>query len=255
MRIIEQTGGGLFGLYDRELYNSLPPVVPADREFSQRPDTGRFFELAGQLICEFDLETYVGVCLLHKHNFVDTDEIMVESLEILEEGKPALVMALTKDGESSDFIPVNWKLGQSASERVFYPLEHSNIEAAKTGHAQLVAQPEFLSRFRSLLIEFGYEDVIGLTLLRVQSLDRKADEHLVERSHPNRIANVVTVEAQPPDAATAFIKTNWSFRKNMIDAAGRCEVSCEVVTVCRPDDDKHIEEKGHDKFHISGQKV
>jgi hypothetical protein len=244
--------------FDPMLYSALPPVIPADQAFSKRTDSELFFKRVAELVCRFDLEAYVGVCLLHQHNPVAADELMVEALECLDDGRPALVMALTKTGEASEFVPVVWKLQEVSGQHRFIPLEHSRQAQAKAGYQRLLEEQLFLSEFSSLLLEFDYQDTIGLTVLRIKSLSREAGDQLVERTHAGRVANVVTAEQPTEDSLKNLIVTNWSFVKRMAGTAGKCEVgACEPTTTCSVFCDAsaehnqgHLEEAGHEAPHI-----
>jgi hypothetical protein len=236
--------------FDPMLYNALPPVIPANQAFSKRPDSGLFFERAAELVCRFDLEAYVGVCLLHQHNPIAADELMVESLECLDDGRPALVMALTKTDEASEFVPVVWKLQEVSGQHRFIPLEYSRQAQAKGGYQRLLENQLFLSEFSCLLLEFDYQDTIGLTVLRIESLPRETGDQLVERTHAERVANVVTAEQQTEESLKNLIVTNWSFVKRMAGTAGTCEAgACTATVMCAVLCDSTTEDhnKTHDK--------
>lgn len=227
--------------FDPALYNALPPVVSADKTFSEKTDAGLFFESAAELVCRFDLEKYIGVCLLHNHNKLEDGEVMVESFEYLGDGRPALVMALTKSPESREIVPVVWKLQKVSGKHRFIPLEHATQEQAKVGYQRLVENQTFLSEFKSLLLEFDYQDIIGLTILRDDVLPKKADEHLVERIHAKRVANVVTAEQRTDETPDNFVVTNWFFVKRMANAGSECVKGvCESSRLCKTEQGDHV---------------
>lgn len=227
------------------VYNSLPLIGEADQLLNGQTDLEDFFRAAGELICKFDLESHVGIGLLHKHNTVGRNQLMVENPEEIRPGKPALVMALTEEETGEDYVPVLWKLQGTDQQASFVALEHSRCAEAHAGHRLLVNRPEFLAEFRKLLLDFGYESILGLTIMRVQSLRRKAGETYIERSHPARVANVMTASTQTKEQATRLIRTSWSFRKGAT-VNGALMTKCEAMTQCEEPAEPglpHIEEK------------
>ena len=234
-----------FQPFQHTVYNNLPLIGEADQLLNVHTDLDEFFQAAGELICRFNLESHVGIGLLHKHNAVGQDQLMVEDPEDIRPGKPALVMALTEKSTAGNYVPVLWKLEGTNQQAGFVALEHSRCEAAHTGHNLLINCPEFLAEFRNLLLDFGYESILGLTIMRAQTLQRKAGETYIERSHPTRIANVMTASTQLKEQATRLIRTSWSFRKGT-GVNGALMTECEAMTKCEEPAEPglpHIEEK------------
>ncbi len=246
MAALKTTTQDFFTSFDPTLYNQLPLVGEADALLNGQKDLAEFFKTAGELICSFNLEAYIGVGLLHKHNSVGPDQLMVESVEEIRKDRPALIMELVPKAAGDDAVPVVWKLQNSKAISPFVPLEHSTCNEAKTGYAQLMNQPEFLEKFRSLLLDFGYESILGLTVMRVQALKKQPGESYIERSHPTRTANVMTSSTQLSNVSSKLLRTSWSFKKEA-GLNGALMTKCEATTNCEEPTEPggpHIEEPG-----------
>jgi hypothetical protein len=235
--------------FDPTVYNTLPSVIPADEALSEKGDSELFFNRAANLVCRFGLEAYVGVCLLHNHNSVGTDELMVESLESLGDGRPALVMALTKTREAGESVPAVWKLQEAAGQQLFVPLEYSTQEQARDGYQRLLENHLFLTEFSALLLEFDYQNIIGLTVLRSDALRRGPGDHLVERAYRGRIANIVTAEQRTEESRQNLVTTNWHFVKKMAEDETECTVWGECERSCHNKWDEDLQKFHHHEGH------
>ena len=246
MATLKRTAQNLFTSFDSTLYNELPLVGEADALLNGQKDLKKFFRAAGELICSFNLEAHIGVGLLHKHNSVGQDQLMVENIEEIRKDKPALIMELVSKTKANDAVPVVWRLQSSDATSSFVPLEHSTCNEAKAGYAQLMGEPEFLEKFRSLLLDFGYESILGLTVMRVQALKKLSGESYIERSHPTRTANVMTSTTQLSSVSSKLLRTSWSFKKE-VGLNGALMTKCEATTNCEEPTEPggpHIEEPG-----------
>ena len=229
MKAYEQST--LFGSFESEIYNSLADLEPANNTLLGKCDAEEFFEKAGNVICDYNLQGDVAICLLHKHNFTKENEIMLESRETIA-NKPALVMEpLVQEGITVDYTPVVWKF--SSKLGLFSPLEHTTESSVKTKYKNLMKNPAFLADFRDLLLKFNYEDIIGLSILRVTNLEKKEDEIYVERSHPTKIANVVMADYVPEAASNTLIQTNWSFEREWNELTSQNELACKIKKTCQ----------------------
>lgn len=248
MATLKTTAPDFFASFDPTLYNQLPLVGEADALLNGQKDLEKFFQAAGELICGFNLEAYIGVGLLHKHNSIGPNQLMVENIEEIRKDKPALIMELVTKAAGDNAVPVVWKLQNSQSTSPFVPLEYSTCDQAKTGYAQLMSQPEFLEKFRSLLLDFGYESILGLAVMRVQALKKLPGESYIERSHPTRTANVMTSSTQLSNVSSKLLRTSWSFKKE-VGLNGALMVKCEAPTLCEEPTEPggpHIEEPDTD---------
>lgn len=240
-------------IFNVELYNSLPTVGVADRILNQLDDREAFFKEIGTLIGEFDLEDHIGVCLLHNHNLVTNGHFMLEIFDKSSYSTPALVMQhIERAGETQQHVPVVFKV-EAGNELV--GLEYSTVELAKGNYEKLFQQSsEFLPRFCAVVTRFGYQNILGLSVLRVDALDREVGDILLERTDDQRIANIVTADKERPTKDARYIETIWHFEKTTQannpsrEMATTCLTECKYALKCA---NKCIFEEGgkHEGIH------
>lgn len=91
-------------------YNSLESVEEADRIFRSRANADEFLDRAGEILVRAGLDELVAVRLLHKHNDISANEIMLERFETSEEHGETVVTQRTSLGDADQVCtPCIWK--------------------------------------------------------------------------------------------------------------------------------------------------
>lgn len=238
-------------------YNGLMDVSTADRRLWSRQDREAFFQEAGTLICENGLQESVGLCLLHNHNAVAEGHIMVESFETDTYATPALVMAHTPRDQARQPVPVALKVGDGG----LLPLEYSSVDLAHRNYRLLQeAGEDFVAAFCDVVTRNGFEDLVGLSVLRVDALDRQPDEELVERTDSARVANVLRAHDTVEAPNINHVQTSWVFDKVEATAASNCVTKClaKCATKCEAPnspEEPHLEEHLGQEHEGSGSHI
>ena len=201
---------------------------------------------------KYDLQESIGLCLLHHHNAVEDDHIMVESFEADSYATPALVMARIPQQQAQDYVPVALKV----SDRALMPLEYSAVDLAHRNYRRLGEVGNgFVADFCNIVTRHGFEDLVGLSVLRLDVLDRRPGEELIERTDYRRVANVMRAHDTEEREGVNHVQTSWKFDKlassskpspkspygeeQGSNAATSCVTKCEAPS---DPDDPHIEE-------------
>ncbi|HEX6095385.1 MAG TPA: hypothetical protein VF432_03590 [Thermoanaerobaculia bacterium] len=192
------------------LYNRLPDVRDADVAFQTARDRDAFLGEIGDLICGHGLELYVGVSLLHKHNPVSDDQLMVEVFDEITYQRPALMMQRMASDIAPGHVPVVFRVADDDDALV--PMEHSAVEPARDAYTELARRmATFLPPFCATVRKYRYEDLIGLYIVRESLLPVAEGERLIERIDGERAANVTSAEIPPTEAGSRLIPTTWWF--------------------------------------------
>ena len=90
-------------------YNNLPTVFEAN-EYLNKHNTKQIFYELFEIIKKYNLENTVGVRLLHKHNDISSNEIMLEKSNFDEDGFALITQATTISEELTDesYVPNSW---------------------------------------------------------------------------------------------------------------------------------------------------
>lgn len=210
-----------------DIYNALPNVEYADQERQSRVSFANFLDDFAQIVVEAGLAEIAGPFLLHRHFLVSGDIAVVERLEVLGDGRPALVAQ--PRSMSAEAVPVRWQWRSETAQ--FHPLEYCTDPVAVSSARSLSQNADFLSTVGQLLESHELHDLIGLAVL-TRSLDlEEADSRYSERTFDGM--SVVTVEnssSRPPGIATA-----WAAYPN--DGVGAkpqtlCYVRCDCAVGC-----------------------
>lgn len=172
-------------------------------------------EKLGEVIRTFGFERHLGVCLLHKHFDLASDEVLVERIE----SKSSII----KPGPLSmkrDALPYMWCLANfDDNTKRWVPLEFAVRQSVEQEHLEFVAglssADEFFQALTDILVTFGIQNVFGISLHHRSRIDFDRSEQLLLEtdSHSERymlIEPVRRVRATQPD----WTQTLWRFPKH-----------------------------------------
>lgn len=235
------------------IYNHLPNVELADTMLSA---AGRVQVLSklSKLIVQYGLEETIGIRLLHKHNLIDENEIMLEREERDSSGRPCLTThaIAQKDVVGGPKIANSWR----TSDNRAVPIEFSVDPLVASCWRDEIVQ--LLKQFGVLTSKLYVSGFMGPAIL-----PRKFySEHrpvfpaiLLERTDRSRRANVVQYEPLDALKQINFIETTWKVQTNF--AGGHeflqgCSTycakgACVPISACVRDDDGHTPESTHDE--------
>jgi cyclophilin family peptidyl-prolyl cis-trans isomerase len=224
------------------IYNQLLDVNKADQLLWAREGQKAFFDKAGALICRHNLEDNIGLCLLHNHNEVEDDHMMVEIYDADTYPTPALVMAHVPDGKTVQKVPVAMQVRAGK----LIPLEHSTVPSAVENFIALEkAGSTFTDAFCEVVTHQGFQDLVGLAVLRTGALGGDPGEEYYERIDPVRVANVLRIQDTDIDPNIRFVQTSWKFSQDGTGSATKCKPDTHCEAQPNPDD-PHLEYKDHE---------
>lgn len=235
--------------FSPSVYNSLPAVYDADEVLNAKPERAAFFQEVGDLICRHELDAFVGVSLLHKHNDVGEGQIMVEHYDESTYDRPALVMQRVAWEEMPARVPVVMKVGGDGASLL--PMEHSAIAPALDAYGKLSEKMEaFAPAFCDVIRKYGYEDLIALCIRRESVLSLGTGEELLEKTDVARVANVTAAEQIAPGARS--VPTTWWFVPSEGGSETRKCNSCEEGRRCPPKEGGY---EGHAGYEEKTHKI
>ena len=167
----------------------------------------------GDIICNYDMEQYLAVNLLHKHFEITNDELVVREFV----GDTAY-MKPGKIEEYNTVVPYLWKLADGRKGKGFYPLEFiaitdSNWMNQSHSIIETINQKEdFLDSLAAKLEELGLVELFGIAALFSRKpfvLDEKTS--LLETT--DEANRVLTLKPAPKSEikSTDTTQTLWIF--------------------------------------------
>lgn len=226
-------------------YNELPSVECADAMLTS---AGRTVTLNAfcDLIARHRLESVYGIRLLHNHNCISDEEIMVEQMEWDAAGSACLTTCAThRDKVKVGVYPNSWRTYKDG----LTPLEYSADPMVKAS-SQINADG-FLLEFARLAHVRNVAEFIGPTVLpRLFYRDHSPPfpTLLLERSDRLRRANVVRFSSIQHYKTSDLIETIWKATDLEQACSTYCaKAACVPVSVCVKDADQHTQESTHDE--------
>lgn len=222
-------------------YNTLQDVIVADDELSQMGRDGVLTPLL-EVISKYKLQNVVGLRLLHNHNHIHTDEIMLEGEEESNHEKCLTTKATRLSEVRKKYYPNSWAL-----DGTLIPLEYSSDTFVKYDSLIISNHSSFIQEFNNELKKLGVNHLIGLYLLNRKFFNeevpgRGMEYRLMETTDIARRANVLRFEKSDTIDKENIIDTVWAAHTTEITmGCERVKVGCSSVPIvhCSRDGDEH----------------
>jgi hypothetical protein len=211
-------------------YNQLLSIRDAHDEL-ERLGGERVVGAALNVIVSEGMQDHIGIRLLHKHNDVNEDEVMLESSLIDEDGF-ALVTEPLQVQNLDGTAPNSWR----TTSEGFIPIEFSEPELLKAQDFDINLYAQLFDKLSKVLKDHAAAMLLGPCLdygTRVTSKMPCENAAFLEKTDSDRRANVVRYLSRDNLAFVRSARTKWS-AKQMIDERGKltwtttCNCFCSV---------------------------
>ncbi len=191
--------------FDNFRYNALPGIFEADKAAKDSNTLEKFLADAAPVFHKHEVNSEVGVFLLHKHNNLTSKKIMIE-YEGEYSGESALITSARTADEAA--LPARWAVSKSGE---YMPLEFTYDAMAAASLSRLHENSKFLGEFSMLVRKHDVNNLFGLCLADRGFFQDPpvSSAMLVEESYPH-VGNVVrwtTLDYRSDD----LIQTIWTF--------------------------------------------
>lgn len=206
-------------------YNNLSTVFEAN-EYLNKHNTKQIFYELFEVIKKYNLENTVGVRLLHKHNDISSNEIMLEKSNFDEDGFALITQATTISEELTDesYVPNSWQLVNGR----FIPMEFSHKKLLADSEMNPENYANFFYDFEEILSKFHQEKILSPAILASTYVMNYSDidSIMIELSALDDRANILryTKEYNNID----YIETFWSISDSDTTIKG-CQRICPSV--------------------------
>ncbi|OJW52298.1 MAG: hypothetical protein BGO67_10630 [Alphaproteobacteria bacterium 41-28] len=227
----------------RAHYNNLPSVEESDTALKASPQFESFLKEAEEVVTRYELESSIGLRLIHRHFTLGENQIMTENYDLVDQ-IPSLVTQgySLEEAKEKKAIPASWIISNNSQEPLLF--ETSTDAVVKTGSLQLQKSPDFFDEMGKLLEEHQLNDLLSVAILKRDTLVAKEGQHYMEINSRNESRSIVQIwrdEEKPSNS----IQTSWAFK-------GPKQQRCWQYTWClqRPDSQGgHITITSHDKIY------
>jgi hypothetical protein len=204
----------------RSSYNRLLSVREATEQLRNGHDLNALLGRLGDLTAHAGLEKVLAIRLLHRHNGLKSDDVMVERLELLD-GQPALTtLRMTAADVGQPCIPSVWRCGRAGE---IEPLEFGYASLYSVEQSFLEKHRRFFAKFAAATSEMGVFELLGLCLQSNALEADEVEEILTEYTDSDRDANVVVVRPRAHEGDTLSYDTTWKSSGSVITTCKRCE--------------------------------
>ncbi len=190
-------------------YNSLPSVEESDALLKMSPRFDAFLNDAKETVTRYELESFIGLRLIHRHFLLGDSQVMAEGYELVSQAPSLVTYAHNiEDAIEVGATPSSWIFSSNPEEvRLF---ESSTDYAIKSARSLLEKSPDFMDEMGKVLREHALYTLISVAVLKRDALVASEDQVYFEMNYPNPAKSVV----QLWDASEAIqsIRTSWSFK-------------------------------------------
>jgi len=189
-------------------YNKLPTAEVANNELETSSNVKTLFEKANEIITHYELNSWVGLRLIHKHSPIQDNQIVVERFQNLADGAPSLITSAQpwEEAIKHEALPFCWIYPDNEDVQVF---ETSTDPAIKQGVELLKRNSEFLEELSWNLREYKLNDLLSISILPRKSLSSDQTQiYLEDNSFDGRSIIKLWSKNSLPDN---IINTLWSF--------------------------------------------
>jgi len=214
-------------------YNTLLSADDADAAVRRNPGFDEFLASFARLAVRHEVPEVAGACLLHRHFTLRDEQVIIEKADTWR-GEAALI-STPNAFDCARAAPSMWRFG--ADGHGPEALEFSEDPAV---HDDVASIPDdFYADFAELLDRSDLLELIGLTVLRRETLPLRHGERYLEETDAGRSVVVVCADATKSDDAIATV---WAPGEYM-----GCSVynTCHQRNICRFADNEHRHILGH----------
>ena len=190
------------------VYNKLLGVEQANKNLKECKDYESIFENIGRLLFNNNLHQIIGISLLHRHNFLENNELMLQRTRGGSEGDISLVT--TKESVVSineTLYPLTWRCMMSGEVE---PLEYTTLSEVELSRDFFAINKHVFSDIATILSQFNNALPIGLTFLNKFILDASSKGFIAtENIDLDHEAQIVSLSRVGEEGAA--IITNWNY--------------------------------------------
>jgi hypothetical protein len=216
--------------YQPRVYSNLPDFHIAE---NLSEDKKKLLPILGDVICKFNLEDNIGICLLHKHFNLKENEMLVRTFENNSfDIEP-------KSNYSAKVLPYMWAFSQSGldKETALYPVEFIEKRSESTDFGLAVKEvqenEQFVEALKTALIQNELTNIFGISLIPHKLFDIKSDETLIENDVEGQKKLHISVVPSKTLLGQKTAQTLWKFNKNgfsdeKLDCIIHCGLHCGI---------------------------
>ncbi len=238
-------------------YNRLHGIFQSNEEFITLDQDAVLNELAN-VVLKHQLEDKFGIRLLHKHNEIAEDELMLEQTERGQRGATLTTIARFRASVLGECYPNSWKL----EGKTFVPLEFSlDPRVGQVGEAAKVGA--FFQEFGECLRSLGVSKLLGPCVVDREFFDSEKtspEAILVETTDEERRANVLMFAEPSEYPPSRLVPATWTVERptGSPNSMTGCKTTCAkgvcvrtTACVVDPVTSSHSHESHHDSQHVT----
>jgi hypothetical protein len=211
-------------------YNTLLAIANAHRALNERGGE----EVVGRLlsiVADAGLESTIGIRLLHKHNDISENEMMLETSAVDEEGF-ALTTGVVQRDELPGVVCNSWQFTNGK----YIPVEFSNVNIVRS-EFEMSDYDDVFDKLANAIVETNVSDILGPCLNYSDYVAQHAPSEkaaFLEKTDYENRANVVRYVLRSDPEFNNSAKTKWHAKK-ITDSSGKtiwmtaCSCACSVA--------------------------
>ncbi|CAF1595953.1 unnamed protein product, partial [Didymodactylos carnosus] len=165
----------------------------------------------GNVIIQNGLERAVGVCLLHKHFDVKSNEILLET----NHDNTSKLAPVASSSIKDEVLPYMWKMGK---DMCWSPLEFVyNTEQNKDAFGKVMQNEGFLRTVGMIMLQLKVDDILGLSLLHRDHISGAAGGTMETTNEISRELTVVPLDKTVKCDHHETVQTLWKFGTRQMD--------------------------------------
>lgn len=193
---------------DFSQYNDFLDVYSANSLLSSL-DKDKSVEKLLKVIQKHNLSHTIGLRLVHRHNAISDNEVMLEDAVFDKRGFALVTKASNASVINTTVVPNSWVL----SDAGFAPMEYSRVNLLKRADVSPATEPEFFKELALKLRELGVSNLIGPALMASEFVEDQCPSDtaiMLEESALDDRANVLRFINEDQFSPQSSIETFWS---------------------------------------------
>ncbi|MGZ2374950.1 hypothetical protein ACVI3U_002853 [Sinorhizobium medicae] len=233
------------GAFSAKFYNSLDEVDEVDDFLKKQSFYATPMRDLRKIFQRHKMDGFVGLCLLHNHNFIRIDEAMVQSPV-----GECLVTSPRKVRGRNFRKSVPWSFAAPTHPQLpLIPIEFSDDPLVRADYDQLISQVDFIEEFRGFVTSKALNKHVGLALLRREYTFATNSDVLVETVEASKRRNVLQWKQLSEFDVTKMIQTIYSLSNDDAVLTTVCAVRCINSSYCVQRSPGHARETSHGRQH------
>lgn len=213
-----------------KIYSGLKSARKSNDELLKSdPQFKAFMKDADSLVKQYEMESFIGLRLIHNHFKLEPGQVMAENFEEVK-NTPSLVTQrhTIEEAQQKGAIPASWIFTDNPEDGGLL-FEASSDPAIKKASLRLQQTPKFFNEMGNLLRSYKLHNLLALAVVERSHLTPKDTQLFLENTYKTSSRSVLQLLDIQNKPKEGFVTTSWGF-----SGPYQHGCTCKVTVICTP---------------------